>query len=419
MRAPLLIGLLAVALGASACAPTPTPTVFGDGMITEITSPGEGADLLAVGPQGEALVRYSAGPEDQDGLPGAAVALVYRDGSRDVIAEKPRDELDPAQAQVSDTTVAWLDYSPSSGERFLTFWDRHTHRLSRSSDVTTMGEYLDLNATPRSWLTAMVLVGDTAYWLSLKDRVLAEHYDSLASDDYYDHNAILASSSDGRTSLLLGPDDKWVGLGIDECASTPDRPVLWGVRVLERSHSGNPSSLESVQIDVTDPHHAILIEGSGIPFSALDPYYIPSSRCGNDFVTLAGDLDREHSDYLGLITLASPDHISLLDVPEFDFQVESVVLTPEWIGITHGTFNYSAGAGGGPEPGQWSLALPALGGAPLPTLVTWLVHRDTGKVYAFGPSDYRGPVYMGGEFIAWEVPEGTGPYVGVLTPPMG
>ncbi len=403
MHARKFVGLLTVTLVTSAChtSPAPAPTVYGDGMITEITSPGEGLphpSLLALGPQGEAVIAYRTSSVDLEGHSVYPFGLVleFRDGSRDVVFERTTGQSwGVVGTLLSETTLAWIDeWLQWEEDPYFSFWDRDTHRLSQSSSVTTVGEYLDLNAAPEGRLSPAVLVGDTTYWLERKGLVFSEHYDLLESDSDYYQYVILATSSDGRSSLPLGKDD-WRDLGIDACASTPDRPVLWGVRYL---HS---FTFESVQIDVTNPHHAVVIEGSGIPFSNSS-YYSPgfSSRCGSDLLIQAGDLDMKHRDHPGIVSLESPGDILVLDAPPDDSWIDSVVLTSEWIGITYANDDLAEDGG-------------------FPSLSFNLIHRDSGQNYTFEQFDCYGRVYINGDFIAWDDHSGRGPYVGLLTPPTG
>lgn len=408
------VNVLAIALVLSACSdpwggrPDPSPSVTGDGMITDLTFPGapfDEAEMLGLGPEGEALVWYSNELEPGDESPqDVGLALVYRDGSYDPIRLGANEPVEMAsQPLLSDSTITWVVNPYSQGKPpYISFWNRGTGEFTKTipHSIYWPPRFPSLRINPS---TPMVLVDDTVYWLQDAGS------ETLGGTDPVQENyaAVVASSADGRTWLPFDQESRWIDLGFDECSSTPDRPILWGSRSTGFSDAPRTGyTQESVHIDVSDPYAAHVVDGSTIAYSTDYPLYGPPvSRCGDDLLAPIGEPKESGWNQYGLISTDDPMNVKPIEnAPEETASAATAQLTPEWISLAM----YASD----PDSAE---------DEPSSRLDLHLIHRETGRYYVFTDvaSSNGFSVFIRDGFIADSTAAWWGAYVGVLTPPTG
>ncbi|MBN2177411.1 MAG: hypothetical protein JW722_07120 [Demequinaceae bacterium] len=378
MRAPLLVGVLTVALAATACSsapdPSPLPSSTADGLITEITNPEapfEVAWTLAMGDDGSALVVFiEPGAGTETGVPPAGLALVYRDGTCDTIVELSDERFAgewPTSGEISESTVAWIAHIGEGGTA-IHFWDRDSKQVTDGAATLTEGDLAGMKVEP--WTLDNVLVGDVFFGIQ----------SNFEADD--PPNVMVAATGDGRAKIVIDDDREWVWYGKDECASTLDRPVLWAVeRIIDPE--GEAPSLVSWQLDATDPYELTAIEGSDL---SLDPWYdelsiLLSIRCGDDILGASRDEtldDGNNSRPFAILTPGDTPSIEYLDAYGQGGSLVGSALTPQWI---------------------------LLGGSPLDLSPHVIINRTSGASATLPVGDSScTSIDIQGDYVSWQVP---------------
>lgn len=274
------------------------------------------------------------------------LALVYRDGTADIVVDEGDARLDAGSAimpaAVSATTVAWntsIWDSPThaSTHAVTMFWDRETHQLAEGAATVEDGARIaDIEASPWDF----TLVGEVALWTQ------PVHWDDASL-------VLVAATPDGRTWLPLGTTDA-VRVRLDHCASTGDHSVLSVVGRIDMPDGARRIAVERVTLGADGiatiaPGETIVPAEGGDAFYAM-PYF---ERCGDTILTkyarTGGDENSTH--FFGTATSLAPEPHPVYEDDAPLSATRSMEFTPSWIllaldddsGITIHLINRSTG----------------------------------------------------------------------------
>jgi hypothetical protein len=397
MRALLVCCLSALALVTVGCsAINQFPTSTADGMITQVTR-SDGSFAVAwtssVGDDGSAVVYFMSRFEFHgDGTPPAGIALVYRDGTYDLIAElgEPRFAGEwPRFSAISDTIVAWVADNGDDGS-VIHFWDRDSKVVSDGPTTVTEGEVAGMPLRPGG--LDFELIGDVLYWTQWNP------------DSTEMRELLVAATGDGRAWLPINADRSWFRLGKDACASTSGQEFLWAEEQIFGEYA---STFSFWEIDVTDPHHPVVLDDSEWTTNRTIGWfqYVTSTRCGDDVLSLSRPENLNLGEYESawvIVDGSDPAQVRFLNGGIPGSASVEVGMTPEWI---------------------------ALSGALLMEEHGRIIHRPSGTFVEIPTEGVCTSLEIHGDFVSWQVPArisvpalaplaaGCDTYVGVLTPP--